>query len=124
ERRLHRSLSNLGAGATTDGLGQSTAAVGVKLGDGTRAQVRVAYPGSAAAAHAASELRSLLAQASLIIRLAGLPRLDRAEVTSDAEILSISLSLTASELEQLRDPLASMLNDSGPSCAQRAAAEK
>jgi hypothetical protein len=123
ERRVHRQLANLGAGAASDGLGQSTAALGLKLGDGARAELQVAYPGSAAATHAAGELRSLLAQASLIIRLAGLPRLDRAEITSDEERLSISLALTAGEIDQLRDPLGSMLDDNAPACGQRASAE-
>jgi hypothetical protein len=124
ERRLHRALSNVGAGGAADGLGQSTAAFGVKLGDGARAALQVAYPGSAAAAHAASELRSLLSQASLIIRLAGLPRLDRAEVTSDRELLSVSLALTASEVQQLGDPLLAMIDGEGRACAPRATAEK
>jgi hypothetical protein len=124
ERRLHRMLSNVGAGAVSDGLGQSTAAFGVKLGDGARAQLQVAYPGSAAASHAAGELRSLLEQASLVIRLAGLPRLDRAEVTSDQELLSVSLALSASEVQQLSDPLLAMLDNEGPACAQHATAEK
>lgn len=124
ERRLHRMLSNVGAGAASDGLGQSTAAFGVKLGDGARSELLVAYPGSAAASHAAGELRSLLAQASLIIRLAGLPRLDRAEVTSDQALLSVSLALSASEVQQLSDPLLAMLDGEGSTCAPHATAEK
>jgi hypothetical protein len=124
ERRLHRALSNLGAGAVTDDLGRSTAVFGVKLGDGARGELQVAYPGSAAAAHAAGELRSLLAQASLIIRLAGLPRLDQAEVTSDQELLSVSLALSPSELQQLSDPLLAMLDNGNRTCAAHTTAEK
>jgi hypothetical protein len=124
ERRLHRMLSNVGAGAASDALGQSTAALGVKLGDGARAELLVAYPGSAAASNAAGQLRSLLEQASLVIRLAGLPRLDRAEVTSDQALLSVSLALTASEMQQLSDPLLAMLDNEGAACAAHTTAEK
>jgi hypothetical protein len=123
ERRVHHALANFGAGGASDGLGQSSAAFAVKLGDGAHARLQVAYPGSAAAAHAADELRSLISQASLIIRLAGLPRLDRAVVTSDGELLSITLALSADEVEELRDPLSSMLDAGGPACGQRASAE-
>jgi hypothetical protein len=118
ERRLHRSLSNLGAGDVTEGLAGSSAALALTLDGGARADTRVAYADAATAARAGGQLRSLIDQASMLLRFAGISLgLERTQVTTDDAQLAVSLELTAQQLDQLAGQLEAVLADRAPTCA-------
>ena len=117
ERRLDRSLSKLGAGDVSEGLAGSPAALALTLDGGARAEVRLLYADAGIASRVGGKLRSLIDQASMLLRFAGLSfGLERTQVTTDDAHLAIALELSAQQVDQLTDQLESIIAEGAPQC--------
>jgi hypothetical protein len=121
--RISRSLENLGAESLSDGLAQGSAAIGLVLTRDANAEAQLLYPDPTIAAQAASRIHALLGQASLVLRLMGLPTaLERMQVNAQGPVLKLALRLSADDIELLRDRIEPMMEGAAPDCGPGGAA--
>jgi hypothetical protein len=116
--RISRSLENVGGSELGAGLANGSAALGLRLDKKAHAEARVLYPRAEAAAQTGDEIRGLVGQASLVMRLMGLPPLlDRLDVRAKGPLLELSLVLSADDLESLREQLGPLLKGDPAVCS-------
>jgi hypothetical protein len=120
-QRMSRSLENFGAEGLSEGLAHGSAAIALVLTREANAEVQLLYPDPAMATQAASRIHALLGQASLLIRLMGLPTaLERMQASADGPVLKLLLRLSADDIEQLRDRIEPLIQAAAPACGQGA----
>lgn len=118
-RRIGRQLSAIGGRRLGEDLNESSAAFAFVLASDLQLEAQVLYPNARTASDAAHGLRSVLGRADLVLRLTGLPStLARALVQAQGELLTASLTLSASDISSLSKRLLPLLENGTPACGK------
>ena len=116
-RRFERSISNMGGPRLKAELGHSSVAFAAGFGQDLHLQGMILYPNAASAGDTAEQLRGLVSQAGLMLRLLGLPSaLGRPDVRTDGERLLVSLTLSAADVRSLTERLTPLFEAGMPTC--------
>lgn len=116
--RVGRQLATIGADGLSTGLGNASAAAALVLTRDADAQAQVLYADAATAEQTAGQIRSMIGQASFVLRLMGWPSvLDRVDASTEGALLKLALRVSDDEVRQLVERLEPMLTDHAPTCS-------